>query len=46
MTEATLHYTILLHLPSLAIGVGLGVILAALGMLASLVYRQERGIKL
>ena len=34
MTEATLHYTVLIHLPSLTIGVGLGVILAALGVLA------------
>ena len=40
MTEATLHYTILLHLPSLAIGVGLGVILSALGGLAGFVRKD------
>ena len=45
MTEATLHYTVLIHLPSLTIGVGLGVILAALGLLAW-AYRQERGVQL
>ena len=43
MIETTLHYTLVVHLPSLVIGVGLGVMLAALIALAWTTYaRQHR----